>query len=368
MIRTAIVGCGKMADQHASQIRRIRSASLVAACDAEALMARQLAERFQIPAWFTDIDEMLAAARPDVVHVTTPPQSHLEIGKKCVESGASAYIEKPFTLNTADAVELIELANRNGVKLTAGHNGQFTHAMNQMRRLVADGFLGDRVVHMESLYCYEFGDPAYAKALLGDRDHWARKLPGSLLQNIISHGVSRIAEFMTGDEIEVLVHGFSSPFLQDIGQGDIVDELRLIVRDENATTAYFTFSSQISPAQHQFRLYGSERSLVVDDDHQVVLRLDNKEYKSYMRFFVPPLIFARQYVGNLARSVGRFAKNDFHLPNEAGLLTLISSFYKSIGDDAPLPIPYREILLTSRIMDAAFEQIKKECSIVAFHS
>ena len=42
-----------MADQHASQIRKLPSATLVAVCDAEPLMARQLAERFQIPAWIT---------------------------------------------------------------------------------------------------------------------------------------------------------------------------------------------------------------------------------------------------------------------------------------------------------------------------
>jgi len=358
MIRAAIVGCGKMADQHASQIRKLPSATLVAVCDAEPLMARQLAERFQIPAWFTDLDEMLTTARPDVVHVTTPPQSHLAVGKKCVAARSSAYIEKPFTLNTADAMELIELADRKGVKLTAGHNGQFTHAMCQMRRLIANGYLGGRVVHMESMYCYELGDPAYAKALLGDHDHWARKLPGSLLQNVISHGVSRIAELMKGDDIVVTAQAFSSPFLQEIGQGDIIDELRLIVRDEYATTADFTFSSQISPTQHQFRVYGQKRSLVVDDDHQVVLRLDNKEYKSYIRYFVPPVVFARQYIGNLATNLAKFARNDFHLPNEAGLFTLISAFYKSVAEDAPLPIPYREILLTSRIMDAAFEQIK----------
>ena len=358
MIRVAIVGCGKMADQHAVQIRKLPTATLVAACDSEPMMAKQIAQRFQIPSWFTNVEEMLASARPDVVHVTTPPQTHLAIGKKCIQAGASAYIEKPFTLDTAEAIELIELAERHHVKVTAGHNGQFTHAMNQMRRLIEGGFLGGRVVHMESLYCYELGDAAYAKALLGDRDHWARSLPGSLLQNIISHGVSRIAELMKGEDIVITAQAFSSPFLHEIGQSDIVDELRLTVRDEYATTADFTFSSQISPTQHQFRVYGQKRSLVVDDDHQVVLRLDNTEYKSYMRFFVPPLVFARQYVGNLVRNLAKFVRSDFHLPNEAGLLTLISSFYRSVAEDAPLPIPYREIILTSRIMDAAFEQIK----------
>lgn len=360
MIRAAIIGCGKMADQHAFQIQRIEGAAMAACCDGEPLMARQMAERFGIPAWYTDVDEMLAAVRPRVVHVTTPPQSHFEIGKKCIDAGASAYIEKPFTLNTAEAEELFELATRKGVTLTAGHNGQFTHAMNRMRELIADGYLGGRVVHMESLYCYEFGDPAYAKALLGDKNHWARKLPGSLLQNIISHGVARIAEFMTGENIIVSADCFSSPFLQDIGQADIVDELRLIVRDEHATTAYFTFSSQISPSQHQFRIYGPKNSLIVDDDHQIVLRMENKEYKSFARYFVPPVKFAKQYADNLAGNLWRFARGEFHLPNDAGLRFLISSFYRSIRDDGPPPVPYREILLTSRIMDAAFHQMRSQ--------
>src|SRR4051794_3767081 len=106
MIKAAIVGCGKMADQHAAQIQKIREARLVAVCDAEPLMARQLATRLKVPAWFTSVDEMLRESRPDAVHVTTPPQSHLAIGKTCLNAGANTYIEKPFTLNTADAEEL----------------------------------------------------------------------------------------------------------------------------------------------------------------------------------------------------------------------------------------------------------------------
>jgi hypothetical protein len=114
---------------------------------------------------------------------------------------------------------------------------------------------------------------------------------------------------------------------------------------------------------HQFQVHGPKRTVVVDDDHQVLLRLDNREYKSYLRFFVPPAVVARQYVGNLARNVRRFAKRDFHMPNDAGLLTLIASFYRSVADSAPLPIPYREILLTSRIMDAAFGQLSKHADV-----
>jgi predicted dehydrogenase len=357
MIRAAIVGCGKVADQHATQITRIPGARLVAVCDSEELMARQMAERFHVASHFTCLDKMLEAEKIDVVHVTTPPQGHFALGKTCLEHGCNVYIEKPFTLNTPDAEALIDLANRNGLKLTAGHNAQFTHAMVQMRELVKQGYLGTRAVHMESVYCYELGDEAYAKAFLGDRDHWVRKLPGSLLQNIISHGVGKIAEFLTGDRPLVIAHGFTSPFLKSIGQDDIVDEVRVIVKDEAAKTAYFTFSSQMQPSLHQFRVYGDKRALVVDDDHQVLVRLHDKGYKSYLRYFAPPFEFAGQFARGGVRNMGQFTRGRFHLPFDAGLRRLIEAFYRAVADGAPLPLPYREIVLTSRIMDDIFAQI-----------
>src|SRR5437016_4581067 len=127
MLSVAIVGCGKIADQHAEQILRIPGSQIVAVCDREELMARQLQERLDL-------------------------------------------------------------------KLTVGHNAQFSHAANRMRKLVQEGFLGGFPLHVESYYCYDLGDAGYAKALLGDSSHWVRNLPGGLLQNTISHGISKIAE------------------------------------------------------------------------------------------------------------------------------------------------------------------------------
>ncbi|PYN16456.1 MAG: hypothetical protein DME06_01265 [Candidatus Rokuibacteriota bacterium] len=53
----------------------------------------------------------------------------------------------------------------------------------------------------------------------------------------------------------------------------------------------------------------------------------------------------------------RFLANDFH--TKSGMKYLIESFYRSITEGAPPPIPYREILLTARIMDEIFGQIRK---------
>ena len=359
MIKVGIIGCGKMADNHANSIKRIAGAEIAAVCDKEPLMAQDMSHRFNIARHFTDVQEMLQTIKLDVVHITTPPQSHHTLAKICLQAGCHVYVEKPFTLDTAEAEDLITLAEKKNLKITAGHNAQFTPVMIRMRELVKNGYLGGNPVHIESHYCYDFGDESFAKALLGDSNHWARILPGSLLQNIISHGISKIAEFLSGDNPTIIAHGFTSTFLKDLGENDIIDEVRVIIQDKNSTTAYFTFSSQIKPVPHQLRLYGRKKSLVVDDDHQILIKIDDKDYKSYLRYFIPPFQYAKQYLGNFSCNFLKFLNNDFHLPNESALKILIESFYSSIIKNAPLPLSYREILLTSKIMDDIFEQIKK---------
>src|SRR5262245_39088970 len=218
MLRVAIVGCGKIADAHASQIRRIKECEIVGVCDTEPLMAKQLAERFSIKRHFTSLENLLSDTRPDVIHITTPPESHFKIASFCLGHGCHVYVEKPFTLNEADTQRLVDLANENRRKLTAGHDGQFSHVARRMRALVQTGYLGGPPVHMESYYCYELGDSSYVRALLSDKQHWVRRLPGKLLHNIISHGIARLAEFLTCDNPHVIAHGFVSPLLKRLGE------------------------------------------------------------------------------------------------------------------------------------------------------
>jgi predicted dehydrogenase len=355
MLRIAIVGCGKIADAHASQIERIRGCEIVGVCDRELLMAQQLYERFPVKGYFGELSTLLRQSRPDVVHITTPPGSHFDIARLCLERGCHVYIEKPVTLNATDAERLVALANERGLKLTAGHNDQFSPVARRMRALVDAGYLGGAPVHMESYFCYDLGDPDYAGALLGERNHWVRKLPGKLLQNIISHGIARIAEFLTGDAPRVIAYGFSSPLLKSMGEEEILDELRVIVVDEERTTAYFTFSSQMRPPLHQFRVFGPRNGLVLDQDQETLIKLRGQRFKSYAEKFVPPVLLAGQYLSNVRTNGRAFVRSDFHM--RSGMKHLIEMFYRSIADGTEVPIPYRQIVVTARIMDAIFEQL-----------
>jgi predicted dehydrogenase len=351
-----IVGCGKIADDHVFQIRRIPGCEIVGICDREGLMAKQLSDRFKINGFYYNLEELVEKADPQVLHITTPPQSHYDLGMRALEAGCHVLMEKPFTVTAEEAKELIRHADRRDLKITVDHDEQFSHAAIRMREMIRQGYLGGPPVHMESYYCYDFGNQQYARAFLGDRTHWIRQLPGALLQNNISHGIARIAEYIPGERPEVTAQGFTSAFLRDLCEDEIIDELRVMIRDGRSTTAYFTFSSQMRPTLRAFRVYGERNALIMDHDQQTLVGVRGDRFKSYLEKFIPPYLYAKQYMSNAHINMKYFLKNDFHM--KSGMKFLFESFYQSIRDSRPVPIPYREILLTSRIMDDIFRQMK----------
>lgn len=354
MLKIGIIGCGRIAEQHALEIKALGGCEIVGVCDKEFLMAKQFGERTGSKKYFKDIDALLNSEKPDIVHITTPPQSHFRIGKKCLESDCNVFIEKPFTLNSTEAQKLIHLAENRRLKLTVGHNAQFSHAAIRMREMIKKGFLGGKPVHMESIWCYSFKNQGYAKAILGDKNHWIRSLPGKYLQDIISHGICRIAEYLDTDDPIVVTKGHVSPTLKKIGENEIIDELRVIIDDRKNTTAYYTFSSQIYPPIKQFRIYGPNNSLTIDNEHQTVIETPNNK-KLYLNHFIPPLIDAKKYISNSFRNMINFIRREHYF--EYGRRYLIKLFYESVAEQKPLPIPYHEILLTTRIMDTIFDQL-----------
>jgi predicted dehydrogenase len=353
-LKVAIIGCGKIADQHVEAIRRVADGSIVAVCDRESLMAQQLGERFGISACFSDLNEMLTAIRPDVVHITTPPQSHYSIGKQCLEFGSHVYLEKPFTVSAEEAESLIDVAKSLSLQITVGHNYQFTQEMLEMRRLVKDGVLGGKPVHVESCWSYDLGDATYVGPILGNRNHWVRQLSGQLFHNVISHGIARLVEFLEDDITELNATAHQSEYLQKLDGQEVLDELRVSIRDRQGTTAFFCFSTQIK-GLNQLRIYGPAASMTADIVTGSLVRHGNRAYKSYLTYFVPSLKTAGQHLRNACRNVTNFLCQ--RLYQDFGMTELIRQFYNSIRTGGEPPIPYREIILTAQIMDEIFAQI-----------
>src|SRR5262249_28393315 len=307
MLKIGIIGCGKVADQHVHAIQRIPDCRVVAVCDQEPLMAKQLGERFGISARFSDLNEMLSVVSPNVVHITTPPPRHYSIAKQCRKAGSHVYLEKPFTITAGETRSLIDLAERCGLKITVGHNYLFTLETLEMRRLVKEGYLGGKPVHLESYWSYDLGDTSYVGPLLGNRSHWVRKLPGQLFHNIISHGIAKLAEFLDDELAEIIAMAHQSEQLRSLGADDVLDELRVMIRDKSGTTAFFCFSTQVK-AVNQLRVYGPANSMVADIITGSLVRITNRSYKSYLTYFIPPLRNAVECFRNATRNVASFVR------------------------------------------------------------
>lgn len=356
-LRVALIGCGKIADQHILAINRSAVSKVIAACDREPLMAKQLAERFAIDSTYSDAAEMLAKARPDVVHISTPPEGHFPLAKLCLEAGAHVYLEKPFTVTAPEAESIIALARSVNRKITAGHNLQFTLEMLQMRELVRNGYLGGKPVHLESHFSYSLDDTSYVGPLLGNRNHWVRRLPGQLFHNIISHGIAKLSEFLEGNVTRISAYAHQSKQLQKLGGGEVMDELRVMLEDSGGTTAYFCFTTQVRPGVNQLRIYGPKATLQVDHATGSIVRHTNRAAKSYLTYILPPIRQARELARNSAQNAIRILRQDLH--QDSGMKELIEQFHLCIRNDTPPPIPYAEILTTARIMDEIFRQIGK---------
>jgi predicted dehydrogenase len=355
ILRVAIVGCGKIADGHVDEIRKMpEQAETVAVCDREGLMAEQLAARFAIAAHYDNFAQMLERERPDVVHVTTPPQSHAALTLQALAAGCHVYVEKPFALDSAQAAQMLASAESHGRKLTVGYSSLFDPPVLRLRELVAAGVLGEPL-HVESFYGYNLDGP-FGKALLADSSHWVHGLPGKLFHNIIDHMLNKIVEFVPDDAPQVTAIARA---LRPERAGDehdaMMDELRVLVRGRRVT-GYGTFSSHIRPAAQFVRVYGTRNIAHVDLLARTVTLEASPKLPSAIGRLVPPFEQASALVGQGLSNIGRFLRSDFQY--FAGMRRLMSLFFDSIIDDGPVPIAYRDILRIANMMDEIFRQVR----------
>lgn len=352
-LKVAIVGCGQIADGHVSEIEKIEGADVVACCDLELLMAEQLATRYGIPAHFNDFGTMLEQAKPDVVHIATPPASHLPLALQALEAGCHLYVEKPFALDYEASVKLVQAAEAANKKLTVGHTYEYDPPAEKVREFIERGELGE-CVHVESYFGYNLTGP-FGKVILGSPDHWVHRIPGKLFQNNINHLLNKVTEFVDDERPEIKAVGWRR---RESNYGDVrddmLDELRVIIRGEKVS-AYGTFTSHVKPVAHFMRLYGTKNIIHADFNTRTVTLEHGPSLPSAIGRVVPGFQQAWEYLKATGENVGAFARSDYHF--FAGLNSLISRFYGAIRDEQPLPIAYRDILRLSWMLDEIFRQI-----------
>ncbi|MEV3874431.1 Gfo/Idh/MocA family oxidoreductase [Streptomyces sp. NPDC049906] len=149
-VRWGILATGGIAASFTHDLLELPDAEVVAVASRTEEGARAFADRFGIPRAHGDWASLAADEDVDVVYVATPHAAHRAAAGLCLEGGRAVLCEKAFTVNAAEAAELVALARARGLFLMEAMWTYCHPLVRRMRELVADGAIGEvRSVHAD---------------------------------------------------------------------------------------------------------------------------------------------------------------------------------------------------------------------------
>ncbi|BFU93256.1 MAG: oxidoreductase [Nitrospira sp.] len=187
MLRLGVIGYGYWGPNVVRNFLAHQDCKVATICDkSSAALTRVLAAHPGIRVT-TEPDAVLFATDIDAVAIITPVSHHYELAKKALENGKHVFVEKPFTATSAEAEELIQLAERRGLQIMVDHTFLFTGAVRKIKQLIDDGTLG-------RLYYYDS-----TRVNLGLFQHDV-----NVLWDLAPHDLS-IMDYLIGVEPELVV-------------------------------------------------------------------------------------------------------------------------------------------------------------------
>ena len=346
VLRIGIVGCGKIADGHVEQIRATGRGEVVAVCDREPLMAEQLSVRMDVSGRYTDLTEMLRTEKLDVVHIATPPDSHVAIASAAMNAGCHVFVEKPFALTEAQAQVILDAGAALKKRVSVNYLYNFESPGLELERMLAAGALGE-IVHLETNYGYNLsGD--YGLAVMADPGHWVHRLPGKLFHNVLDHVLAKVAAHI-GDDFSVQVLAFRRrPATGNAAVDAMADELRFMLRG-GAVTVSGLVSAHGRPVAHTLRVVGTTDTVELDYAARTLVQSARQVQPSSIGRLFPPWIQARQFVRNGWRGLGEFRRHEAHYFQ--CMRVLLNRFYDAVEGRGADPVPHSHILRVCRAID-----------------
>lgn len=336
-----VVGCGAIAREHLSAIAELDDVEVAAVCDLSAARAEAAAERFGVARWYTSHVELLADLKPDLVHITTPPASHLAIATDCLAGGLNVFCEKPMTINYSDFCSLRQLAHTKQCMLMENQQNRYHSSVKRIEELIASGELGD-VIDVQILLSLNINGPdsAYTDT---NAPHFGLGLSGGVIGDFLPH-IAYLAYMFTGKTIDVhsfwAKHQRCSPLP--------ADEFRSMIRGERAT-AYVSFSGNAQPDGFLVRVIGTRMRVEANlyEPPRLVIKR-SREGEPALMTLVDGIVESRQILGG---TVAGFTRKLAGTSSYDGMKEMISKTYRAIELREPQPISLDEIDAIARLVD-----------------
>ena len=323
-MKVALIGAGRIGRVHANAIRRQPGIERLVVCDPDSASAARAASDFGAAASYDDVERMLDAERPNVVHVCTPPATHAAVALVALASGARVLVEKPMVLGSDEVAQLaVALRERPGA-LCVDHNFLFEPEMITARGWVAAGQVGE-VVAAEMFYGVD--------SLPGEvgPGAWSQALPGGRFTDLLPDGLYLLMHFL-GDARGVSGRRgrrLDAPTASELGV--------LLDCERGLGTVRVSLASQ--PWELGLTLRGTAGTIRVDLARQtaILARHRGRGSRKIAQIVLAADVAAQGAVGAVRRIVG---KVNGRLGGYPGMRTLIARFYASVRSDLPPPVSF----------------------------
>lgn len=160
-IRWGILGPGQIAEKFATGLAELPDAELLAIGSRSAERAQAFAIKHGAPRAYGSYNDLANDSDVDIIYIATPHPVHYPAALLCLESGKAVLCEKPFTVNSRQAAELIELARARNLFLMEAMWTRFLPLFVRLRELLAEKAIGDPVLVMADFGFSHSGGPAH---------------------------------------------------------------------------------------------------------------------------------------------------------------------------------------------------------------
>jgi predicted dehydrogenase len=141
--RWGILGTGAIARQFVRGLRSLPAAEVFAVGSRSENSAAEFADQRNIPRRHASYEGLAADPEVDIVYIATPHPFHAENAELCLQAGKAVLCEKPFCVNAAEAERVVELAREKRLFIMEGMWTRFFPLMEEVRRLVSEGAIGE---------------------------------------------------------------------------------------------------------------------------------------------------------------------------------------------------------------------------------
>ncbi len=268
MIRTGIIGLGKMGISHASIINAHPDLELVAVCDSSTLILEAL-KKYGTYKTYTDYVKMIGENDLDALFVATPTKLHAEMVIHALQHNIHVFCEKPFSLTLEQGRKMVELATERRLVNQVGYHNRFIGTFNFLKTLVNKGTLGQ---------VYHFTGEAYGPVVVKRKEGTWRSDSsegGGCLFDYASHVINLI-EFILGN-----IQDASGVMLKKIFSSGVEDAVYAGLHLENGTSGILSVNwsdETYRKMSTQLTVSGTEGKIISDaQEMKIYLKNENKE-------------------------------------------------------------------------------------------